>query len=270
MFIKPTSMNQMSIISGLVSSQLTKIIKLAKEVLLNTHERETRDQSCVKTYKKRTEKDQKSNEYYFSKWHKCIFFSVFPTVNRNYFYCGHVCLYGNTLLQLYFENLEVHFQNSWHALKYFLSTVKCYIISAITVCSHLCHPKHMLISTKPCGGEKSSLTFFDSKLLPSLLGVGQKCLSSMSLYKILDFFFSQLKLWGGRDNTLWKIPQQDFFLKESLANSRKPSVFPEFLKTFRYFCGVFSPMIHDSFTSSFPSVNLRGEKQQPELIFSRQ
>ena len=76
MFIKPTSMNQMSIISGLVSSQLTKIIKLAKEVLLNTHECETRDQSCVKTYRKRTEKAQKSKEYYFSKWRKCIFFCI--------------------------------------------------------------------------------------------------------------------------------------------------------------------------------------------------
>lgn len=119
----------------------------------------------------------------------------------------------------------------------------------------------MLISTKSCRGEKSAFTFFDSKLLPTLLGVGQKCLSSMSLYKILGVFFPPNSNYEEAERAYCeKSPNRTFFSKESLANSRKPSVFPGFLKTFCYFCGVFSHTIPDPFTSSFPNVNLKVKK----------
>lgn len=66
MLIKPTSVYQLSIILGLLSSQWNKIIKFAKEVLFITHDREVHDQSCVEIYTQRKEQEELRNlEFFF-------------------------------------------------------------------------------------------------------------------------------------------------------------------------------------------------------------
>lgn len=114
----------------------------------------------------------------------------------------------------------------------------------------------MFISTKACGRGKSPLTFFNLKL--SLLGVGQRCLSSMVLHKILIFLPSNSNHEEAEMTSYEKSPNKIFSWKNHWQFKKAFSL-PSISQDVLHFCGVLSPGIHDSLISSFPRVNLKGE-----------